>query len=517
MIHPFGRVAAVAVALFTCGGALAQFPSDPATPKVLAGTTGDQVQPKFARLADGTFYMSWYDSSTGYDAFVQRFDANGNAMWAGGPVRAIDASFSSTEDYGLTVDAAGNAVVVTRRSSPALGIVAQAISPEGAVLWGANGVLLSTTTSVNSPKAGRAGDGAAVAGWTEGNRAKVLRLNANGSPAWPSASTLVDGTATTILADLQPGDGDSVIASAVRYTTFSGAKTLQAQKYAGNGTALWAATNVRVFTAGSLQFGNFPRFLPDGEGGAIFAWYTTGPLMARVQWVSPSGALRFGADGMATTTDTFHQATSPAMAYDPATRRVYVSWPSQVPNSSLYGFNAQAFNESGTMLWGPGGAVIQADETVYSITGATAAVVGGAPVFGWTRSTSFNQGTLLAQQVSPDGNPVWNQNLQVTAPGSQGRIECVTMGNAPSTWGLCFFEAGSSGADVNIAAQRINVDGTLGTPAACGDVNGDGRTDGFDLGLVLGAWGSSDPAYDLNDDGTVNGFDLGLLLGCWTP
>ena len=517
MIRPSGRVGTIALALLCAPVANAQFPSDPATPKVLAGAAGDQVQPKVARLADGTFYMSWYDSSTGYDAFVQRFDAEGNPMWAGGPVRAIDASFSSTEDYGLTVDAAGNAVVVTRRSSPALGIVAQAISPQGAVLWGAGGVLLSTTTSVNSPKAGRAGDGEAVAGWSEGSRAKVMRLNADGTPAWASAATITDGTATTILADLQPGDGDSVIASAVRYTTFSGAKTLQAQKYSGSGAAQWATANVRVFGAGSLQIGNFPRFLPDGEGGAIFAWYTSSPLMCRVQWVSPAGALRFGADGMAATTDTFHRATSPAAAYDPATRRVYVSWPSQVPNSNLYGFNAQAFDENGTMLWGPGGAAIQPDETVYSITGATAAIVGGAPVFGWTRSTSFAQGTLLAQQVSPDGNAVWNQNLQVSSPGSQARIECITMGNAPSTWGLCFFEAGSSGADVNIAAQRINVDGTLGTPAACGDVNGDGRTDGFDLGLVLGAWGGGDPAYDLNDDGTVNGFDLGLLLGCWTP
>lgn len=507
-----------AISLAVVAPAIAQFPSNPATPKLLAASAQDQVQPKVAKLADGTFYMSWYDSSTGYDPFVQRFDSGGNPMWTSGPVRALDATFSSTEDYGLTTDAAGNAVVVTRRSSPALGIVAQAISPAGAVLWGPGGVLLSTTTSVNSPKAGRAGDGAAVAGWTEGSRAKVMRLNPNGTPAWATASTITDGTATTILADLQPGEGDSVIASAVRYTTFSGAKTIQAQKYSGSGAALWAATNVRVFTTGSLQFGNFPRFLADGEGGAIFGWYTTSPLRCRVQWVSPAGTLRYGTDGMATSTDTSHEAVSPSIAYDPAARRVYASWPTHVPNSSIYGANAQALDEVGTLLWGPGGAVLQSDEPVYSITWATAAVLNGAPVFSWIRSTSFGQDTVLAQRVTPEGATAWAQNLQVLSPpGSAGRIEDVSMASGAQAWGLCFFEQGSSGVDVNIAAQRINADGTLGTPAGCGDVNGDGRTDGFDLGLLLAAWSTADAAADLNDDGTVDGFDLALLLGCWAP
>jgi hypothetical protein len=57
-----------------------------------------------------------------------------------------------------------------------------------------------------------------------------------------------------------------------------------------------------------------------------------------------------------------------------------------------------------------------------------------------------------------------------------------------------------------------------GTLAA--DLNFDGHVDGFDLGLLLGGWGSCvvvDPCLaDLNGDGVVNGFDLGLLLGAWT-
>jgi hypothetical protein len=52
-------------------------------------------------------------------------------------------------------------------------------------------------------------------------------------------------------------------------------------------------------------------------------------------------------------------------------------------------------------------------------------------------------------------------------------------------------------------------------PACQGDVNGDGVVSGADLGVVLGVFGTNDPAADLNDDGIVSGADLGIVLGNW--
>ncbi|MFO0963038.1 MAG: hypothetical protein U0625_09045 [Phycisphaerales bacterium] len=49
-----------------------------------------------------------------------------------------------------------------------------------------------------------------------------------------------------------------------------------------------------------------------------------------------------------------------------------------------------------------------------------------------------------------------------------------------------------------------------------GDLDGNGAVDGADLGILLGHWGTTDPASDLNHDGTVDGADLGVLLGHWT-
>ena len=46
------------------------------------------------------------------------------------------------------------------------------------------------------------------------------------------------------------------------------------------------------------------------------------------------------------------------------------------------------------------------------------------------------------------------------------------------------------------------------------DLNADGIVDGADVGILLGAWGTSGPG-DLNEDGMVNGADLGLMLASW--
>jgi hypothetical protein len=63
-------------------------------------------------------------------------------------------------------------------------------------------------------------------------------------------------------------------------------------------------------------------------------------------------------------------------------------------------------------------------------------------------------------------------------------------------------------------AATLEVDVIL-TIVIAGDLNGDGAVDGADLGVLLGAWGTDDPAADLNDDGTVDGADLGVLLAAW--
>jgi glucose/arabinose dehydrogenase len=60
-------------------------------------------------------------------------------------------------------------------------------------------------------------------------------------------------------------------------------------------------------------------------------------------------------------------------------------------------------------------------------------------------------------------------------------------------------------------------DGPCAPPPAPGDLNGDGRVDGADLGLLLAGWGTCGTPCpgDLDANGVVNGADIGILLGSW--
>jgi len=85
----------------------------------------------------------------------------------------------------------------------------------------------------------------------------------------------------------------------------------------------------------------------------------------------------------------------------------------------------------------------------------------------------------------------------VTFPALEGQSFLIRMGSSD----------GSTG------AADLVIDCTpFGDPCP-EDLNGDGIVNGADLGLLLGAWGTS--GEDINGDGLTNGADLGLMLGAW--
>lgn len=71
---------------------------------------------------------------------------------------------------------------------------------------------------------------------------------------------------------------------------------------------------------------------------------------------------------------------------------------------------------------------------------------------------------------------------------------------------------GEGTVSVSVDAQLV----AFGEPTAIvGDLNGDGKVNGADLGLLLAAWGT--PDGDLDGNGTTGGSDLGVLLANWAP
>ena len=72
-------------------------------------------------------------------------------------------------------------------------------------------------------------------------------------------------------------------------------------------------------------------------------------------------------------------------------------------------------------------------------------------------------------------------------------------------------------------SQWISHDGEAGfdanlafTPHLVADITGDGVVDGYDLGRLMGSWGTSATGADINGDGAVDGSDLAILLAAWS-
>lgn len=140
----------------------------------------------------------------------------------------------------------------------------------------------------------------------------------------------------------------------------------------------------------------------------------------------------------------------------------------------------------------------------FTSTSPGSFVLTGTAAFNGDQATITTQGTV-------------NETVPVPAPAPLVNMpfDLPTILPAGSTAHLLMSGTFSDGTSTTTGSSSIVALGTL--QPVFGDLNGDRVVNGFDLGLLLGAWGTDGQpsGADLNGDGTVNGFDLGLMLGAW--
>jgi len=510
--------------------ALAQYSSDPTNPLTIAASSGEDVQPKIAKAPNDGQYTSYF-SGLGYDIYLDLRDSHGNAVWAA-PVLIEDRAFSSTTDYALTSDAAGNAYVVYNADNPAntaTGLVKMvSVAPSGSVRWST--VLYTAAigaTSLGSGRATVASDGFIWGAYAIGFDSTVARVNPKDGSIASSLFVTENASTKQMCAGLQPSTDGGVIFSTIRYTTFTSAKTLRVRRINADGTYGWGGVlGNPAFVTGSVQTGNFPDFIPDGSGGAYIPWYTTSPLNCRVQHFDSTGAITWGTDGMpvsANTTASFGGTTSTVNRTNPATivgadGRVYCfyrSYSGSIGGIVWYGMGAQCFNADGTTAWGADGAMLvphapSSAGVLYDQQVGSALNFGGGVGCSYATSATATLATAYASRMNADGTIAWTTTAATNA-GTKYRFVSST---ASDNSVVMAWQGTPSSND--IFAARVASDGTLGAPAApAGDLNGDGFVNGIDLADLLGQWGGKGSG-DLDGDGTVGGGDLAILLSGWT-
>jgi hypothetical protein len=478
-------VVAVTAAL-TCSTAFTQWPTDPSTPLVIADRSGPQVQPKIESLTGGGFYISWFDSSTGgYDVYLQRLDADGNEQWTHGGVLVADRGFSSTQDYGLSSDTTGNALLAFRDDrGTSTEITVSKIGPDGTLLWGADGVQVSSSGGafVAAPRVTGTSDGNSVVAWTNDTDVMAQKLDSAGAPQWGSGVTLSPTTGSFSPTDVHAGENGTAIVSFIHPTGgFGSPIQLLAQKMASaDGASLWGPDHVKVYdqAGGSLQFGNFPPFVPDAAGGAVFAWYTSTPsLQCRVQRILANGTEAFPHQGVEVSTNATRIRVSPSAAFNPTTQETLIAWRELNTSQSQSGLYAQKLDVSGVRQWTDNGGQLlplSADE----ITNVTTLVLEDGALVSWVQSPSFGNDPIFAVRVGGDGAPVWNPAVVdlcdlATQSSDLGGV-VGSGGSAAYVWR----DGDSSTGD--IYAANLNGDGSLGpTEAVFSDNFESGDTGGW--------------------------------------
>ncbi len=148
--------------------------------------------------------------------------------------------------------------------------------------------------------------------------------------------------------------------------------------------------------------------------------------------------------------------------------------------------------------------------------GQTAVIVKGR-LQGQQRGWVLRGGTFLSDRTGESLSP--SALLALAAPGSELTYTLVPAVSA-NRLGIDRDADGYLDLDEVLAGSDPASASSFPQGLCEGDMaplGGDGVVDGTDLGILLGAWGSSLAGADLNHDGVVDGSDLGILLGTWGP
>ena len=458
--------------------AWAQWSSDPNLNLALSDISGaDQVQPKLVPLPNNSWYVSWFNNNPndalprGYDTYLQSLNASGFEQFPHDGIQVAKLTNSSTEDYGLDVDPQGNALLafLDTREGANQQVTAAKISPGGQALWGTHGVQLTVgNPSAHQPKIAATSDGGAVVAWVAAPSTACVvlqKLDANGRPMWPvrrsSSSpglTLCEAGANFLLADLHASDHGSVIVSWVRYTGFFSNRLLYANKVSASGQLLWGAGHVKVFDGGSLQTGNFPAFLSDGSGGAVFSWYSNSPsLQCYVQHILANGTESFPHNGVVASTNSSQIRVSPAASYRPSTQEIFLFWEEENSLQSMSGVYGQKFDSTGARQWGDSGLVIVALQSNAELFARTVQIGDGAFLF-WVDQSVTQQGTIQGIRLDNAGRSVCRQ-FAVSSVLAQKAGPWAGIARSRLT-AIAFQDYRSGNSDIYI--QNVNPDCTLG-------------------------------------------------------
>ena len=508
-------VALFAGFLFLAPSVAAQWPGSTAVDLLIADRTGGQTIPLIESSSDGGTYIAWFDPASGnFDVYLQRLNAAGVEMWAhNGVLVSSHPQNSALFGWDMIVDSNDNAIVVfsDERDGNDLDIQAYKVGKDGQLLWGANGVTLSSNPDFEPrPRVAEASDGDFVFVWgrdpsTGDGDIMMQRLSPDGVPRFAAGGiTLVAAAGESPgFPEIAPAGNGSVIVSWLRsIANFASPRHIRAQRFSSTGAPVWGSP-VEVYNAFSVPIGYGPGIVDDGNGGALLWWHRSDGTFfnAFVQHLDSDGTELFLAGGVAVSTTANMHHIDPALVHDRDTGEIFVFWNERSANQALRGIFGQKLSAAGARQWTDGGKQLMPVDAVTKSAPRAVGLDDGAIVF--LIDVPIATDRLIAIRVDTTGDPVWAASPVVLSSAASGKSRYpVTIdrnGVGKVVW------EDDRGVDVDLYGQNVNPSGSLGIGAS------PGRTTGLVVGRSVSTPG--DLLLQWDPSCTLGALDYGVYEG----
>lgn len=410
----------------------------------------------------GGLFAVWTDtrnSATGYDIYAQRIGANGRPLWTLNGVEV--ARIASIQDTPLLVaDGVGGVIVVWQDhrvfADGRSHLFAQRFDADGNALWAANGIRVSPSNASQHGAVitSRAGGGAVIAWHDErGSPNSTLAaqaLDLNGSRLNGDAGTILT-TDTVVLSNLNAvpiAGGDTMFLwrgnfAVVKATRLSNPSVVVD---AFPRPALVSGTNSLVATS-------------DGAGGVVAALFRfSGNIGVWTQRLNANLQPQWPVGGVLLSTNVAGDTTVEVAIAADGTGGAYVAWHAKPGNNrNLY---AQRISSTGNALWTAGGVTV-AETPGEDELPSLLADASGTFILWRHRNGSVGGGdmALRVQRYATSGSTAWTTPVDLTSR----ILDIEDFSIAPDSAGgvIAGFNIFPTGGSLDVVAKRVLANGTF--------------------------------------------------------
>ena len=470
-----------ALVLSGLGLANAQWSSDPGENLQLNNESFYSFETEL--LSDGSWYLFHNRPDGSIDTIVpylQRYDKDGNALWAE-PLeisRNVTMSWTKVMDC-MTIDQDDNAIIVTQdlRHGPE-SYTAYKISPDGESLWPEgvdlhNGNYPGGCAALNMTQIA---DGSYIFAWLEYTNddantgvIRMQRVSAEGEILWGEGKLLQEeNTPMTYPYVLDAGNNEFLLVYA-----YGASQQLQVRKMDFDGNDVWAQpTTAFDAVSSSIPLWTFLEVIP-ADGGVLIATYEGDPNFPYIAYVKNDGTHAF-AEGSAGLRLGYSEwlAWGIKLVFDQENQAIYAAWRETDYNQNYSWIVTQKISLDGELLWDPNGiALCPFLPRPVSYYDAELGPKGGLFVTFMEQYDIDDNGlgandpvNVLAALQDPDGGFMWADTTVTLSNRTSVKYSTESLPLSNDQW-IVVWDGAYSLDDMNttyLYAQNVTIDGTLG-------------------------------------------------------